>query len=147
MRYLLGFILLLPMVVFAKDPPLPEALLNAKTAVVYDSWAADSIDNDKDFDKFCKELKKWGRFQFVQDRESADIVIYLSSRKIEIRKSTAGLSPYERGLQRQEIYTANEIVIWDARNHTLLWSDSINDSTTKNPKFLVSRLKHRMEQK
>ena len=42
MRYLIGFALLLPMVVFAKDPPLPEALLNAKTAFVEKSENRDN---------------------------------------------------------------------------------------------------------
>jgi hypothetical protein len=71
MRYLIGFALLLPMVVFAKDPPLPEALLNAKTAFVEKASKAeesfemdcktpeaDSGATDKEHDKYCKSLKK-----------------------------------------------------------------------------------------
>jgi hypothetical protein len=49
MRYLFGFALLLPMVVFAKDRPLPEALLNAKTAFVEPFGTA-----EEHFDRFCK---------------------------------------------------------------------------------------------
>jgi hypothetical protein len=52
MRYLIGFALLLPMVVFAKDPLLPEALLNAKTAFVEKSETAEEY-----FDTYCKTLK------------------------------------------------------------------------------------------
>ena len=71
MRYLIGFALLLPMVVFAKDPPLPEALLNAKTAFIEKvGTAEESFDKyctapkanagaaDKEHDKYCKSLKK-----------------------------------------------------------------------------------------
>jgi hypothetical protein len=70
MRYLIGVALLLPMVVFAKDPPLPEALLNAKTAFVEKvGTAEESFDTyckapkvnagatDKNSDKYCKSLK------------------------------------------------------------------------------------------
>ncbi len=67
MRYLIGFALLLPMVVFAQyrgsnprlyDPhrfnvPLPEALLNAKTAFVEKVGMTAEID----FDKSCKAPK------------------------------------------------------------------------------------------
>ena len=86
MRYLFGFALLLPMVVFAQDPrfdprlfdprlfdlPLPEALLNAKTAFVekVGGTAEESFDRyckapeanagviDKKLDEFCESLKK-----------------------------------------------------------------------------------------
>ena len=72
MRYLIGFALLLPMVVFAKDPPPPKAaLLNAKTAFIekvgnadelFDSYCKASKVNggaqDKNLDKYCKSLEK-----------------------------------------------------------------------------------------
>jgi hypothetical protein len=71
MRYLIGFALLLPMVVFAQDPPLPESLLNAKTAFVEKVGIAEESFNryckapqinagakDKNLDKFCKSLKE-----------------------------------------------------------------------------------------
>ena len=55
--YLIGFALLLPMVVFAKDPPLPEALLNAKTAFVEKVGTAARI-----LDKDCSSTQgKRGR--------------------------------------------------------------------------------------
>jgi hypothetical protein len=37
---------------------------------------------DKDFDKFCKELEKRGRFTLVQDRSSADVLISLDAKKV-----------------------------------------------------------------
>jgi hypothetical protein len=71
MRYLFGFALLLPIAIFAKDPPLPQALLSAKTAFVEKvGTAEDSFDKlckepnsnagttEKEPDKFCKSLKK-----------------------------------------------------------------------------------------
>ena len=70
MRYLISFALLFPMVVFAKDPPLPDALLNAKTAFVekvvtaqesFDKYCRASRANadakDKNLEKSCKSLK------------------------------------------------------------------------------------------
>jgi hypothetical protein len=73
MRYPIGFALLLPMALLAKDPPVPEALLNAKTAFIENAGAL-----DKDFEKFRTKLMKWGRFTVVQNRSSADIIISLS---------------------------------------------------------------------
>ena len=71
MRNLIAFALLFPMIVFAKDPPLPEALLNAKTAFVeivgtaeesFDknctAAKANSAAKDKNLDKQCKSLKR-----------------------------------------------------------------------------------------
>jgi hypothetical protein len=74
MRYLISFALLLLVVAFVKDPPLPEALLNAKTAFV------ENVDaTDENFEKLRKGLKKWGHFTLVEERSSADIVISMSA--------------------------------------------------------------------
>ena len=71
MRYLFGFALLIPMVVLAKDPPLPETLLNAKTAFLekvgtaeesFDRYCttskADVGATGKNSNEYCKSLKK-----------------------------------------------------------------------------------------
>jgi hypothetical protein len=134
MRYLFTFALLLPMVVFAQDPPLPETLLNAKTAFVENRSA-----KDKDFDKFCKELKKWGRFTFVQDRNSTDILISVYGEK-------------QRGIRDRYVrpmegynWEANAINIHD-RFGVLLYTDTTTEHF-QNPKDLVSHLKKKMKQK
>lgn len=76
MRYLIGFALLFPTVVFPKEPLLPEALLNAKTAFVEKVGTAE-IDFDRDckaptnvaagtadkkHDKYCKSLKRDAKY-------------------------------------------------------------------------------------
>ncbi len=64
---------------YAKTPPIPESLLNAKTAYVVNRGAS-----VKDFERLCSLLKEWGRFELVQDPKSADIIIrYPPSCKVE----------------------------------------------------------------
>jgi hypothetical protein len=41
MRYLVGFAFLLPTIALAKEPRIPESLLNAKTAFVSNDGASD----------------------------------------------------------------------------------------------------------
>jgi hypothetical protein len=130
MRYLIGFALLLPMVVFAKDPPLPEALLNAKTAFVYNDEAT-----DKDFDKLCKSLNEWGRFRLVQDKAVADIVIELTLLKKKF------------GWSGPAYYEDNRIRIFNTQDNRLLWIDETSSGYSRNPNILVSYLKKKMEQK
>jgi hypothetical protein len=117
-------------------PPIPEALWNAKTAVVKNGGA-----DSKDFTKFCDALKEWGRFEFVQDKRKADIVITLSTgvgnRNME-RPDGGGVISLE--------VLINYIRIIDARDDTMLWSDE-TEGGDKNPKLLVSYLKSKMKKK
>jgi hypothetical protein len=169
MRYLFGFALLLPMVVLAKDPPLPEALLNAKNAFVEKGHNAENFDThcktlkvnegatDKELDKFCKslekdakaekqlfdklckELKKWGRFTLVQDHSNADVRIYLNSEK----KGSKQRSPYAQGIAYK--WEAITINIYD-RLGVLLYTD-MTEEGFNNPGILFSDLKHKMKRK
>jgi hypothetical protein len=96
--------------------PVPAKLLSAKTAfLVNDGTSA------KTFDRFYAELKKWNRFQLVENKDQADIVVVLSSRAM-------GMQFY--------------IEITDTTNNTPLWSDSAYTAR----KF-VSGLRNRMENK
>jgi hypothetical protein len=52
---------------FAKDQPIPNELKNAKTAIVHNAGAL-----PKDFDRLCKLLKEWGRFEIIEGTK-ADI--------------------------------------------------------------------------
>jgi hypothetical protein len=144
MRYLMGFALLLPMIVFAKDPPLPETLINAKTAFVLNQGAT-----DKDFDKLCKELKKWGRFSLVQDpSSSADILISLTVifvvEGVGPTVSTISIDPAPRISLGLNQYLANVVRIVDGWG--LLYSDATAEHS-KNPRILVSNLKRKMKGK
>jgi hypothetical protein len=133
MRFLFGFALLLPMVVYAEDPPLPEALLNAKTAFVLKLGATDN-----DFEKFYKALKKWGRFKLVQEIGNADIFIELSAGAGKRRSN-------ERSEQKVEWETIN-MSIFSAWGNTLLWKDETTENS-KDPGILVSNLKQKMKGK
>ena len=129
MRYLIGFALLLPMVVFAKDPALPEALSSANTAFVENRSATDN-----DFNKFYKELKKWGRFTLVKDQHTTDIHISLSRVKLW---GYQGIQPYK--------WEANTINIED-RFGVLLYTDTTKEGFI-NPGRLVSNLSLKMKRK
>ena len=124
---------------YSKTPPIPEALLNAKTAFVNGGVA-----EVKDFEKLCKLLEEWGRFQLVQDAKGADIVITIStqlhSRVVQI--PTAGMSGGFNTIQ----VLINYLRIFDARDGTLLWSDETSDYS-RDPRQLVNKLKDKMKKK
>ena len=123
---------------YAKDPEIPEALLNAKIAYVQRSGAS-----EKDFTKLCEALKKWGRFELVQERKNSDITIMLSS-TVETRSmERPGASG---GMMSNVQVLINHIRIMDARNDTLLWTDETS-VYEKDPKILVSKLKSKMKKK
>jgi hypothetical protein len=69
----------------------------------------------KDFDKFCRLLKEWGRFELVQDRGSADIGITLSTqlhyRTVRLPATGIGLGT----VARQQVITSY-IRIFNARD-------------------------------
>ena len=123
---------------YAKDP-VPEALVNAKTAVVRNTGA-----EDKDFDKFCKLLKEWGRFEIVQERSKADIVMALSTqlqtRTIRLPNTGGGFG----GVQSQDVLITH-ISISSTRDDSVLWSDHTTDS--KDPSPLISNLKKNLKKK
>jgi len=118
---------------YAKD--LPEALLNAKTAVVENARA-----EQKDIDKLCEALKKWGRFELVPDRSKADIVITLTTEL----KEQMFYGPGGR-MQNQQVLV-NYIKIFKKEDETLLWSDQTS-TYSKDPKALVSNLKSKFNKK
>jgi hypothetical protein len=124
---------------YAKTPPIPEALLNAKTALAVNDGAL-----AKDFDKLCKLLKEWGRFELVQDQGSANIIIKISTqvhyRNVQNPSVSGGIS----GMTRQEVLISY-LRISDARDSSLLWSDETTDS--QDPKQLVDKLKSKMKKK
>jgi len=56
-----------------KQAPSPK-ILSAKTVYFRDQTGSDAVGNGA-----LDELRKWGRFQIVSDREHADLVFVLSS--------------------------------------------------------------------
>jgi hypothetical protein len=122
---------------YAKTP-IPEALLNAKTAAVVNEGA-----EVKDYEKLCQLLKEWGRFEFVETRGAADIIIRLS---IQLKTQTVQLPSTSGGLggfsPQQVIYSY--LRIYDAKNDDQLWAD---ETPSRNPKNLVSNLKNKLKKK
>jgi hypothetical protein len=125
--------------IYAKSP-ISEVILNAKTAIVINDRAT-----QKDFDKFNEALKEWGRFEFVQDRASADIIITLSAdiktRNIQIPNVGGGYG----GVQSQPVLV-NSIRILNAKDDTPLWSDETSVESN-DPKHLIANLKNKMKKK
>jgi hypothetical protein len=124
--------------VYAKTPPpIPEALLNAKTAFVKNGGA-----QPKDFEKLCKLLKEWGRFELMQDQKGADIFITISGR---IQNRTIEGYGINGGVTTvQELI--NYLKILDTRSGEELWSDETSAGSS-DPRQLVSNLKNRMTKK
>jgi len=126
---------------YAKSPDIPEALWNAKTAYVQNSGSS----TEKDYAKLCEALKKWGRFELVQDKSSADIYIILSS-AVETqqmqRPSIAGSASSVDNIQ----VIINSIRILNAKDGALLWTDK-SAAANNDPKILVSKLKSKMKKK
>ena len=122
---------------YAKTP-IPEALVNAKTAYVTREGA-----ETKDFDKFCKLLKEWGRFELVQTRDKADIVIQLSiqlqTQMVRMPNTGGGFG----GMNNQQVIVSY-MHIFDAKDNSEMWKDNIQ---SKDPKNLVSNLKDKLKNK
>jgi hypothetical protein len=122
---------------YAKTP-IPDALLNAKKAIVRNDRAL-----EKDFLKLVDALKKWGRFELVQDRASADIIILLSAnlktRNVEMPDIGGGMG----SVQSQEVLV-NHISILNATDYSQLWSDDTSVESNE-PKDLVARLKSKLK--
>src|SRR5713226_7961815 len=57
-----------------KEIANPQAIASAKTIYFDDKSGVDAVGK-----KTLAELSKWGRFQIVQDREKADLIIVLST--------------------------------------------------------------------
>jgi hypothetical protein len=124
---------------YAKTPPIPEALLSAKTAAVVNRGA-----DAKDFDKLCKRLQEWGRFELVQDQKDADIVIRIYTR-LDTRVVQMPNPGLQGGVTTVQVLI-NYLEILNARDGTELWTDKTSGDS-KDPRQLVNRLKNKMKGK
>ena len=117
---------------YAKTPqPVPKALSNAKTAFVKNGGA-----HAKDFEKLCKLLKEWGRFELVQDAKGADIFITISA---QVHNRTVDGYGINGGVTTvQELI--NYLHILDAKSGEELWTDQTSGGS-QDPRQLVSNLK------
>lgn len=136
MRKMLGAILLMFSftLVYAKDP-IPEALLSAKTAVVENAGA-----EQKDVEKLREQLTKWGRFELVDSRAKADIAITLTREFKEQMVTGPG------GRMQNFQAMINHMHIYKTEDGSELWADATS-TYSKDPKALVSNLKHKLKNK
>ena len=82
------FFLYSPIPCFPKNhAPLSKKVLSAKTVYIENHGSA------KGGDKATQELKKWGRWEIVEDRTKADLVLVLTSQEGE--SSTGHTQTYD----------------------------------------------------
>jgi hypothetical protein len=85
-------VLLVPSCMAKREPaPLSAQVIAAKTAYVENHGSA------RLKDRCYNELKKWGRWQIVEDRTKADLVIVLSSQ--EAQSSTGRTQTYDPSMK------------------------------------------------
>ena len=115
--------------------PLPAKLATAKSAFLVNDGVSAKL-----LDKVYSELKKWNRFQIVESKQDADIVITLS------RGATSGAFGAIRGVGVGAVVTDFSIRITDAKDDSQLWADAIDGghSTWYAGDSIVSHLRKRM---
>ena len=126
-----------------KHAPLPEKLLKAKAVYIENHGSA------KLRDQAYEEITKWGRFSVVEKRESADIVLLLSSEPGRAGGGTT--STYDPsanngsgGWTHGSVHTSSapvfHVEILDAKSGESLFSD------TRRPSSSLKELRKRMEE-
>jgi hypothetical protein len=125
----------------AQKAPAPERLMRAKSAFVVNDgvWF-------KAFDKFYGEFKKWNRFQLVQSKEQADIIVVLSNSAGSL---VGGVSIPSGGVFVGGSESKFYMRITDARDGTPLWADMTGETllVSNSAKKMVSNLQKRMDGK
>ena len=116
--------------------PLPTKLKTAKTLLLVNEGVSAKL-----FDKVYAELKKWNRFQLVEGKEDADVVMTLA------RGSTSGVIAGGKGGIFGATVADFSVRITNARDDTPLWADAIDGghSTWYAGDSIVSHLRKRMD--
>ncbi len=121
--------------------PLPGPLVAAKKLFLVD----DSGDR-KAYDKFCQELKKWGRFTIVTAQGESDAIAVLTTRADY--SATVHSGNVFTGAGTFATFPVNYLYlkVFDAKTGLPLWSDGAEKWTSAGhaPSALVSNLKKRM---
>jgi hypothetical protein len=120
--------------VIAKDKhlPLPPQIAAAKTVYIDNQSGMANIG-----DKAYQQLVKWGRFQVIQDRKSADLILLLSAKAYDGGYVTTGGGTTGNIDSKGNINTTNEptythhvsvnytfLTVVDPKTGDNLWSDS-----------------------
>jgi hypothetical protein len=122
----------------AEKAPLPAKLRTAKTMLLVNEGVSAKL-----FDKVYSELKKWNRFQFVESKEEADIVMSIS------RGSTSGaIVGGKTGIFGISV-SDFAVRIIDAKDDAPLWADAIDGghSTWYAGDSIVAHLRKRIDSK
>lgn len=147
---------------FAKDKkhlPLPAQVIDAKTVYIDNQSGVAALG-----DRAYQELQKWGRFQIVQDRQHADLILLLSAREYNRGYVTTGGGQTGTVDQNGNINTTNNptytnavtvgytfLTAIDPKTGDGLWSDSKKWGTLftgyhSATKGLIDELRKRMEE-
>ncbi len=96
---------------------------SAKSIYFEDKTGVDAVGN-----KALAQLKKWGRFQIVQDRKQADLIFMLSADPYKggyIIKSGGQTGTVENGhIDEDRVPNYNRLTVIDPKTGDTLWSDS-----------------------
>lgn len=106
----------------AAQAPMPKALVDAKTAFLVNDGAGQGT-----YDDLANELRKWGRFELVNDPAASDITITLGGLKA---------------------FKGWPMTITRTSDKASLWTDKQKKGLTKNvAQSLVKELRERLEGK
>jgi hypothetical protein len=107
----------------ATVPPIPSALLAAKTAFVSNAGADSGLfpepftgDPDRGYAEFYAALKSWGRFTLVDDPASANLVFQLQL------QAPNGPSSANKQNGASDPLPMFRLVIFDRKTHYILWA-------------------------
>jgi hypothetical protein len=108
-----------------KYAPLPEKVVNAKTVFYINDTTSSRFGDD-----LYQELKKWNRWQVVNDRKKVDLILVLSQRDhIEgtiatATATTSGNTAYATGTSAPIKSSSWHIFLIDPTNGQTVWISS-----------------------
>ena len=135
--------------------PLPSAVLTAKTIYV-DNQSGVAVMGDRAYD----ELRKWGRFEIVDNPQKADMVLLLSVTSYDagyVLNGTGQTVGANDGSTNSQVYSEGEarhveipdahVTLIDPKTGTRLWSDVRRAGVYKSAtRELVKELRDRISE-
>lgn len=129
----------------AEHAPLPQKIKTART--VFLSVQTDVADTH--LDALYSEIKKWGRWEIVDDPAKADLILLMSMQDAGQGSIATGFGNYATGsVVAVPILLHNYYLhVIDAKSNSILWTASTNQRVMRShePKRLVKKLRERLE--